>query len=60
MPLSEVAPLPRMLASVAMRLALGTPNLMQRLPRLPSAPDISLLRGNSLGCFPSLINTILQ
>jgi hypothetical protein len=28
-----------------MGLAVGTPHLMQRLPRLPSAPDISLPRG---------------
>ena len=27
------------------KLESGTPNLMQRLPRLPSAPNISLLRG---------------
>jgi len=44
-----------------MRLAIGTPNIMQRLPRLPTPPNIRYLRGRKSR--PPLLthrNTILK
>jgi hypothetical protein len=42
-----------------MRLAIGTPDLMQRLPGFPTALDVFSL-GESPDCRPWVINTILK
>src|SRR5947208_7643790 len=47
-------------ANAAMWLAKGAPDLMQRLPGLPTASDPVLCVRESLDRFPSLINTILK
>jgi hypothetical protein len=43
-----------------MRLAIGAPDLMQRLPGLPTVQISVLCAKESLARFPSLINTILE
>jgi len=40
-----------------MGLAVGTPNLMQRLPAFHRLQTSAFCAGDSLDCFPSLINT---